>query len=136
MIVFRKSFRITQVRVEKTIEIYIVKGGRKMTINEMTLEGLPAQETLLLETANSIYRFSVIDAPNGIGKLSGGIFGNNPTTASFLSSVSAQEEFQAEGFGKVKIGSRAIFVYQSNEGLNQFVTSPIKKLTHSKHILF
>jgi hypothetical protein len=103
-----------------------------MTTNEMTVEGLHSQEILLLETANSVYRFSVIDTINCIGKLSGGIFGDSPTTASFLSSVSPQEDYQTEDFRKVKIGSRAIFVYQSNEGLNQFVTSPIIKLTHSK----
>jgi hypothetical protein len=103
-----------------------------MTTNEMTREGLHSQEIFLLETANSIYRFSVIDAPNCIGKLSGGIFGDTPTTASFLSAISAQEEYQAEDFGKVKVGSRAIFAYQSNEGLHHFVTSPIIKLTHSK----
>lgn len=106
-----------------------------MTINEMTLEGLHSQEILLMETANSVYQFSVIDAPNCIGQLSGGIFGDNSTTASFLSSVSSQEDYQAEDLGKVKVGSRAIFVYESNKGLNHFVTSPIIKLTHSKQSL-
>jgi hypothetical protein len=105
-----------------------------MTTNETTLEGSQSQEILLLETANSVYRFSVIDTINCIGNLSGGIFGDSPTTASFLSSVSPQEDYQTEGFRKVKIGSRAIFVYQSSEGLNHFVTSPIKKLTHSKQL--
>jgi hypothetical protein len=107
---------------------------REMTTTEMTLEGLQSQEILLLETANSVYRFSVIDTINRIGKLSGGIFGDNPTTAGFLSSVSPQEDYQTEDFRKVKIGSQAIFVYQSSEGLNHFVTSPIKKLTHSKQL--
>lgn len=101
-----------------------------MTTNEMSFTALPPTTTLLLETANSTYQFSLIDATNAIGQLSGGIFGDCPATASFLSSVSAQEDYQAEDFGKVKVGSRAIFIYQSNDGLNHFVTSPIIKLTH------
>jgi hypothetical protein len=103
-----------------------------MTTNELTLEGLHSEETLILETANNTYQFSVIDAPNGVGKLSGGMFGACPTIASFFSSVSAQEDYQVEAVGKVKVGSRAVFLYQSVEGIHHFVTSPIIKLTHSK----
>jgi hypothetical protein len=106
-----------------------------MTTNEMSFAALHSKEILLLETANSTYRFSLTDAPNGIGKLSGGIFGDRPATASFLSSASALEDYQPEDFGRVKVGSRAIFIYQSAEGLNHFVTSPIIKLTHARQTL-
>lgn len=47
-----------------------------MTTNEMSFAALHPKEILLLETANSTYRFSLTDAPNGIGKLSGGVFGD------------------------------------------------------------
>jgi hypothetical protein len=103
-----------------------------MTTNEMSFTALHPKEVLLLETTNSVYRFSLTDALNGVGKLSGGIFGDRPATASFLSSASPQEDYQPEDVGKVKVGSRAIFVYQSAEGLNHFVTSPIIKLTHAR----
>src|SRR5688572_27514476 len=98
-----------------------------MTTNELTLDNLYSEETLLLETSNNIYRFSVIDAANGVGKLSGGIFGDCPTTASFFSCVSAQEDYHVEELGKVKVGWRAIFLYQSGEAIHHFVTSPIIK---------
>jgi hypothetical protein len=103
-----------------------------MTTNELTFDNLHSEETLFLETSNNVYRFSVIDAANGVGELSGGIFGDCPTPASFFSSVSAQEDYQVEEPGKVKVGSRAIFLYQSAEGIHHFVTSPILKLSHSK----
>ncbi len=103
-----------------------------MTTNELTFEGLHSEEILLLETANNVYLFSVVDAANGVGKLSGGRFGDCPTTASFFSSASPQEDYQVEEVGKVKVGSRAIFLYQSAEGIHHFVTSPILKLRHSK----
>jgi hypothetical protein len=105
---------------------------KKMTTNELTVKDLHSEEILLLETANTVYRFSVIDAPNCTGKLSGGRFGACPTTASFLSSVSAQEDYQLEDVRKVKVGSRAVFLYESAEGIHHFVTSPILKLAHSK----
>lgn len=103
-----------------------------MKTDELTFDNLHCEETLLLETSNNVYRFSVIDAANGVGKLSGGIFGDCPTTASFFSCVSAQEDYQLEEVGKVKVGSRAVFLYQSTEGIHHFVTSPILKLTHAK----
>jgi hypothetical protein len=102
-----------------------------MMVNEMALEGLQPRQIFILQTANSTYLFSLIDPTNGIGRLSGGIFGNRPTTASFLSSVSAQEDYQAEDCGKVKVGSRAVFIYDSPAGLNHFITSPIVKLSHT-----
>jgi hypothetical protein len=102
-----------------------------MIVNEMILEGLQPRQTCILQTANSTYLFSVIDPPNGIGRLSGGMFGNRPATVSFLSSVSAQEDYQAEDPSKVKVGSRAVFIYQSPAGLNHFITSPIIKLSHT-----
>jgi hypothetical protein len=102
-----------------------------MTTNELTFDALHSQEILSLETANNVYRFCITDAPNFAGILSGGIFGECSTKASFLSAVSSQEDYQTEDFGKVKIGSRAIFVYQTAKGIHHLVTSPIIKLVHS-----
>jgi hypothetical protein len=103
-----------------------------MTTNELTFESLHSQETIVLETANHVYRFLIIDASNRIGTLSGGSFGNHSKLASFLTSVSASENYHAEETGKVKVGLRAVFVYQSDKGHCHFVTSPITRLTHSK----
>jgi hypothetical protein len=103
-----------------------------MTTNELTFESLHSQEIIVLETANHVYRFAIIDAANRLGTLSGGSFGDSPKLASFLTSVSAQDNYQAEETGKVKVGSRAVFVYQSDRGHSHLVTSPIIRLTHSK----
>ena len=103
-----------------------------MTTNELTFDSLHSQETILLETAHHVYRFSIIDAVNRLGALSGGSFGDSPKLASFLTSVSAQEDYQADDAGKIKVGSRAIFVYQSDRSQCHLITSPIIRLTHSK----
>src|SRR4051812_9645802 len=103
-----------------------------MTTKELTFDSLHSQETIVLETANHVYRFSIIDAVNRIGSLSGGSFGDSPKLASFLTSVSAQEDYQADDAGKVKVGARAIFVYQSDRSHCHLITSPILRLSHSK----
>jgi hypothetical protein len=103
-----------------------------MTKNELTIDSLHSQETIVLETANHVYWFSIIDAATHLGTLRGGSFGDQAKLASFLTSVSAQDHDQADDAGKVKVGSRAVFVYQSDGGHYHLVTSPIIKLSHSK----
>src|SRR5262245_49600947 len=103
-----------------------------MTTNELIFDSLHSRETILLETANNVYQFSIIDTPTRLGTLSGGPFGECPKLASFLTSVGAQEEYLAEEAGKVKVGLRAIFLYQSETGHTHLITSPIVRLTHSK----
>jgi hypothetical protein len=103
-----------------------------MTNDELTFDSLRPHEIIVLETENHVYRFSIIDAANRVGRLSGGSFGKGSKLASFLTSVSASENYQAEETGKVKVGSRAVFVYQSDCGHCHLVTSPITRLSQVK----
>lgn len=103
-----------------------------MTTNEIAFDSLRAEETVVLETANSAYVFSVTDAANRVGVLTGGVLGDRPMRASLLGSVNVRETYRAEDAGKVKVGARAIFLYRAAGGERHLVTSPIVRLTHTK----
>jgi hypothetical protein len=102
-----------------------------MTMNEITFDNLHPQETILIETVHSAYTFSVVDAVNRDGLLTGGILGTRTMRANFLGSFSMQKTCRVKELGKVKVGSQAIFLYCSEGGQRHLITSPIIRLVHT-----
>src|SRR5215211_5726912 len=95
-----------------------------MTINEVTVNDLTPVDTVLMETAHSTYQFSVTNPTTRTGILSGGLLSQNPIEANFLCSVSAKEDCK-DDTSKIKVGSRAIFIYASEAGTRYIVISAI-----------
>lgn len=86
--------------------------------SEVCYDDIRSRDVLLIETLNSLYRFSVIDAVKHYGILVGGIFKDRPVMG-FLCRASA-----------LRLGERAMFLVGSKGYLKFITTSAITGLTH------
>ncbi len=103
-----------------------------MTTNEVTLNDLNTADTIFLETRHSTYQFTVTDAVARAGILSGGLLHEAQIAANFLCSVSSREG-ASDDTQRLKVGSRAIFIYPSEAGTRYVVTSVITNLIYQPH---
>ena len=100
--------------------------------NELILNELNPIDIVCMETAHSTYRFAVLDPTARAGILSGGLLNETPLEANFLCSLSAQEN-GGDDTTRIKVGSRAIFIYTSEARARYIVISTITKLTYNSY---
>lgn len=91
---------------------------------ELSLDHLEASDCILIETPNSLYRFSVVDLSCRNGILSGGRLRESRVSAFLLGANHSVSSLI------LKIGSSAVFQLYSAEGESHLTTSAITRLTH------
>lgn len=98
---------------------------------ELILANLHAADIVLIQTANSLYRFTLSDPAQRRGRLSGGVLGDQDVNAIFLGGIVAKTSF-LNNTNSLSLGSRALFVIEQESGVRRMVTSSITRLAHSQ----
>jgi hypothetical protein len=103
-----------------------------MITNEIIFSNLTTADVVFMETRHSTYQFFVTDPAACAGILSGGLLNQNSIKAKLLCSVSNKEE-SSDDTSKIKVGSRAVFIYTGETGTRYLVISAITKLRCAQH---
>jgi hypothetical protein len=106
-------------------------------IKELRLNQLEAFDYILIQTRNSLYKFTVMESARGGGLLSGGALGNKQLQAALLGAVCCKNSKSVSHCLTLKIGLSALFFLDeiNDEKVNletkkQLAISPITRLTH------
>lgn len=105
---------------------------RSVAAKAIALDGLDEGDLLLIQTANSVYSFSVADAEARHGVLMGGQLGESCAPALLMGSQGAGPGAAAVDRSQLVAGSPAVFVVASNGVSTRLATSTVKSLTHIK----
>ncbi|HEU4386423.1 MAG TPA: hypothetical protein VFV34_01410 [Blastocatellia bacterium] len=105
----RCAWSITSVRTT-------AKSGTATSVPEVIKTG----STLIIQTLHSTYTFSVTDEVAKRGLLSGGVFAPSGVEARLLNA----------DFSKLRVGSQAMFLIETNRGVKRVTTSRITQLVH------
>jgi hypothetical protein len=90
--------------------------------HEIAFDDIKTGDTITIQTRNSTYTFSVTDETERRGNLSGGPLESRVLDVKLLN---------VDG-NKLMVGSRAMFLVESSQGVKRVSTSTIAKLTHEK----
>lgn len=106
-------------------------GAPEALVSELDLASLSAGDQLVIETAHSIYSFTVSDPTTPSGRLMGGVLGNRLVNAALIPSRSAS--------GPVRLvhndlgnGAKMIFIIEQGHNLRRLTTSAVMRLLHRK----
>ena len=97
------------------------------SVSEIALDSLSASEHLLIQTANSTYSFAVTDPAHRVGVLAGGAR-DQCGAATFLAGPRRTRADGQSGSSRLRVGSRAVFLVRSQNGVKRLITSAIVKL--------
>lgn len=99
-------------------------------VAQISLDRLNVTDCISIKTADHSYLFVVTDPEERRGVLTGGAPGFN-STASVLLGADLRKNGQVSAlFSGLYQGSRAIFFFESHDGVRQFVTSEIIGLVY------
>ena len=105
---------------------------RSVAAKQIALDSLDDGDLLLIQTANSVYSFSVADAEARHGLLMGGQLGESCAPALLMGSQDAGPGAAEVNRSQLVAGSPAVFVVASNGVSTRLATSTVKSLTHIK----
>lgn len=90
---------------------------------------MQTKDQLLIQTANSEYRFRVTDVEQRRGRLTGGTLGDGEREAVLAGAISG-----TGGLGQIdlalKPGGRAVFYLSATRGVERLITSIITRVSH------
>lgn len=95
--------------------------------DEIDFESLSADDEILIQTANSSYKLTVIEPAQHRCALSGGSLGDNPYEVIFIGALDEGHDFDESC--SLKTGARALFYIESPRGLKRMITSKIANLS-------
>jgi len=103
------------------------------SVNEINLDNLGTADQILIETAHSVYSFTITDPALPAGKLIGGVLGNRQVKASLVPSQlrSGSSRFDRRS---LRIGSRLMFLIEHGNNLRRLTTSTVTKLLYRKEV--
>src|SRR5262249_46158569 len=88
-----------------------------------------SKDQLLIQTANSEYRFRITDAEQRRGRLTGGTLGEGEREAVLAGEISG-----TGGLGHIDLalqpGGRAVFYLTATRGIERLITSIITRVSH------
>ena len=91
---------------------------------------IQSKDQLLIQTANSEYRFRVTDGEQRRGRLTGGTLGDSERDAVLAGAISG-----TGGLGHIDLGlqpgGRAVFYLTATRGVERLITSVITDVAHS-----
>jgi hypothetical protein len=98
---------------------------------EIKFSEIQSKDQLLIQTANSEYRFRVTDAAQRRGQLTGGTLGNIERDAVLAGAISA-----TGALGQIALalqpGGRAVFYLTATRGIERLITSVITRVSHDQ----
>ncbi len=97
-------------------------------VTETVVTDLNSADTILIHTANSTYRFSLIDPVRGSGILTGGVLGTCIVRATLIGLAMGSTENNEGSIEELIAGARAIFLIGSSKAVRRVRTSPIAKV--------
>ena len=97
------------------------------TVTEIDLADVDPADRIVIETRNSLYQFSVMDANQRCGILSGGQFTEEIRDAILMGALSAEGGFNVDHLS-LRTATRAFFYIKSSRGVERLITSPIISL--------
>jgi hypothetical protein len=95
-------------------------------LREVVLDQLAAQETLVIETANSVYSFTLDSPQMRRGVLFGGSLARKPVTASLV--VPREGTYLSYTAPRLRVGHCAIFCIELKGGSRRGITTAIRRL--------
>jgi hypothetical protein len=102
---------------------------------EIILDALDECDMLLIQTANSVYSFSLTDVKERCGLLMGGRLGEASAAALLVGAQDPEGGDTGICHTRLIAGLPAVFVVATERESTRLVTSPIKSLTHLKPLL-
>jgi hypothetical protein len=120
-------------RIEGFNALQSRRGDADGSVNEINLDALSAADQILIETAHSVYSFTVTDPALPSGKLIGGVLGNRQVKASL---VPSQLRISSSRFDRrsLRIGSRLMFLIEHGSNLRRLTTSTVTTLLYRKEV--
>jgi hypothetical protein len=100
-------------------------------VTEIALDSLTATQHLLIETTNSTYSFAVTDPVQRLGVLIGGALAGR-RAGTFLVGARSRKAGDEADFARLRVGSRAVFLFSSESGLKRVITSRITRLVQKR----
>jgi hypothetical protein len=98
-------------------------------VDEVMLDRLQARDYLIMQTANSVYRLTILEPARRFGLLSGGILGSRGVKAMLVATIPIDHPELVSEITTVRTQSRAIFALDSANHTERLITSVITKLT-------
>lgn len=98
------------------------------TVSEIRLNDIDPADRVVIETRNNLYQFSVMDASQRCGVLSGGTLGEEIRDAVLMGSLSTDGGGFKVNHLSLKMNARAFFYIKTSTGAERLVTSPVISL--------
>jgi len=98
----------------------------------ITLDSISPNDQLLIRTQNSEYRFSILDAEERRGTLSGGTLGEQARDAVLVGTLSENNNSPDNVSMGLKTGRRALFYLAARNGVERLITSAITSVARNK----
>jgi hypothetical protein len=114
---------------EASIEREPLGFGYLQEVEEVNLDSLQAKDYLIIQTENSLYRFTMLEPERRCGLLSGGALGSNHIRAKLVATLPMSSPKIADEIKTVREHSRAIFSVSTDKEAGRLITSEITKLT-------
>jgi len=110
-------------------------GIKAVSVGEIGLADLEERDLLLIQTANSVYSFSLTDADERCGMLMGGQLGEASAPALLVGAQGPEKGEAGVCRTRLMAGLPAVFIVASKRESRRLVTSAIKSMTHLKSLL-
>jgi hypothetical protein len=94
----------------------------------VNLDCLRASGKISIQTANSVYEFSIVDPASCAGLLKGGALGKSAIVAVFLCSVFDEKLNESL---TIAAGAKAIFLCYSMKGTRRLITSRVHRVSYT-----
>lgn len=98
------------------------------TVKEIDLADVDPADRIVIETRNSLYEFSVLDANQLCGVLSGGRLTEDISDVVLMGTLSAESGGCEVDYISLKTDARAFFYIKSARGVERLITSAITGL--------
>jgi hypothetical protein len=95
---------------------------------EIKFSEIQSKDQLLIQTANSEYRFRVTNAEQRRGQLTGGTLGNSERDAVLAGAISATGTLGNIALA-LQLGGRAVFYLTATRGIERLITSEITRVS-------
>ena len=96
---------------------------------EVRFSEIRSQDQLLIQTANSKYRFRITDGEQRRGRLTGGTLGDNEREAVLAGAISGTGAL-GDIARTLEPGGRAVFYLSASHGVERLITSIITRVSH------
>jgi hypothetical protein len=91
------------------------------------------EEQIIIRTQNSEYRFSITNAQERSGTLSGGSLGEHRRDAVLVGTLGSNNQMASDSL-ELKTGRRALFFLKAKHGVERLITSIITEIKRSSSI--